>query len=141
MRPRVLVNVRDVDTATTILGQPSSMPLMLCAVAMCKLGHPDGECAWAGASKEQRVPYMVPTLSGCAFDDIMAAGQGGCQYFQLYVNQDRKKTKKIVQRAEAAGCKALFITVDAPQLGNREKDRRVKVSHSGCIAIEIIRKG
>ena len=132
MRPRVLVNVRDVDTATTILGQPSSMPLMLCAVAMCKLGHPDGECAWAGASQEQRVPYMVPTLSGCAFDDIMAAGQGGCQYFQLYVNQDRKKTKKIVQRAEAAGCKALFITVDAPQLGNREKDRRVKVSHSGA---------
>ena len=132
MRPRVLVNVRDVDMSTTILGQKSSMPLMLCAVAMCKLGHPDGEKAWAGASKTCSVPYMVPTLSGCSFDEIMQAGKGGCQYFQLYVNQDRKKTKKLVQRAEAAGCKALFITVDAPQLGNREKDRRVKVSHSGA---------
>ena len=53
-------------------------------------------------------------------------------WFQLYVNQDRKKCRKIVQQAEAAGCSALFVTVDAPQLGNRERDRRVKVTHSGA---------
>jgi L-lactate dehydrogenase (cytochrome) len=132
MRPRVLVNVKEVDTSTSILGQTSSLPLMLCAVAMCKLGHPDGETAWSAAAKEQNIPYMVPTLSGCSFTDIMKAGEGGTMHFQLYVHQDRKKTEKLVRKAEAAGCKSLFITVDAPQLGNREKDRRVKVSHSGA---------
>ena len=53
-------------------------------------------------------------------------------FFQLYVNQVRAKTEELVRRAEAAGCSALFITCDAPQLGNREKDRRVKVSLSGA---------
>ena len=106
----MLVDVREVDTRTTVLGRKSELPIMLCAVAMCKLGHPDGECAWAGAAREQGVPYMVPTLSGCAFDDIVAAAKPEevPLFFQLYVNQDRSKTKKLVRRAEAAGCGALI---------------------------------
>lgn len=133
MKPRVMVNVKDVDFTTTILGHKTSMPMFLSAVAMCKLGHPEGETAWMKGACEQGIFYMVPTLSGCSFDDIVKARTPKYpMFFQLYVNQDKDKVKKIVQRAEAAGCSALFITCDAPQLGNRERDRRVKVTHSGA---------
>lgn len=135
-KPRVMVNVKEIDMSTTILGHKTSMPMMLSAVAMCKLGHPDGEVAWHKGAGEEGIIYMIPTLSGCAFKDIIAARKDPStpMFFQLYVNQDKEKTKKLVQKAEAAGCSALFITCDAPQLGNRERDRRVKVSHSGAAA-------
>ena len=71
LRPRVLVNVKHVDTATHVLGAPSSLPLMLCAVAMCKMGHPDGEVAWNQAAGNAGIPYMIPTLSGCSFKVII----------------------------------------------------------------------
>jgi len=140
LRPRVMVNVRNIDMRTRILGHASSLPVYLSAVAMCKLGHPEGETAWARAAGAEGVIFMIPTLSSCGLDDIVAAagGAGGEAaprqplFFQLYVNADREKTERIVRKAEALGCAALFITVDAPQLGNREKDRRVKVSHAGA---------
>jgi L-lactate dehydrogenase (cytochrome) len=134
LKPRVMVNVKNIDMRTTILGHPSSFPVFLSAVAMCKLGHPEGETAWNKACEAEGCIYMIPTLSGCAFSDIVGSVTKGKQpmFFQLYVNQDRAKTKEIVERAEANGCTAMFITCDAPQLGNREKDRRVKVSHSGA---------
>ena len=134
LKPRVMVNVKNIDMRTTILGHPSSFPVFLSAVAMCKLGHPEGETAWNKACEAEGCIYMIPTLSGCAFSDIVGSVTKGKQpmFFQLYVNQDRTKTREIVERAEANGCTAMFITCDAPQLGNREKDRRVKVSHSGA---------
>ena len=65
---------------------------------------------------------MIPTLASCSFDEIVdEAKPNQTQWFQLYVNSDREITKKIVQHAEARGMKGLFITVDAPQLGRREK--------------------
>lgn len=129
LKPRVMVNVKDVDMSTTILGHKVSMPMFLSAVAMCKLGHPEGETAWTKGAEAGEIIYMVPTLSGCSFDEIVDArkDKNYPMFFQLYVNQDRAKVTKIVQKAEAAGCSALFITCDAPQLGNRERDRRVKV--------------
>ena len=139
MKPRVMVNVKEIDMTTTILGHKCAMPMFLSAVAMCKLGHEDGEMAWMEGACEQDIIYMIPTLSGCSFDDIVktrnACGKPNYpMFFQLYVNQDKEKVTKIVQKAEKAGCSALFITCDAPQLGNRERDRRVKVSHSGAAA-------
>ena len=134
MRPRVMVNVKAIDMTTTLLGARCALPLFLSAVAMCKMGHPEGEAAWMSAAGREGVVYMVPTLSGCSFGEIMGARVTPAQpaWFQLYVNPDREKTRETVQRAEAAGCSALFITVDAPQLGNREKDRRVKITHAGA---------
>ena len=133
LRPRVMVNVKNIDMRTKILGHNSSFPVFLSAVAMCKIGHPEGEVAWNRAACSEGIIYMIPTLSGCSFDEITGARTGKApMFFQLYVNQDREKTKAIVQKAEKAGCSALFITCDAPQLGNREKDRRVKVSHAGA---------
>eukprot|EP00035_Acanthoeca_spectabilis_P023212 m.448293 g.448293 ORF g.448293 m.448293 type:complete len:787 (+) comp19640_c0_seq1:16-2376(+) len=136
LKPRVMVNVKEIDMSTTILGHKVSMPMFLSAVAMCKLGHPEGETAWTKGAEAGEIIYMVPTLSGCSFDEIVNARKNKKypMFFQLYVNQDKEKVKTIVQKAEKAGCTALFITCDAPQLGNRERDRRVKVTHSGAAA-------
>lgn len=85
---------------------------------------------WAGA--EQGVIQMIPTLASCSFDEIVdAAKPGQVQFMQLYVNKDREITRKIVQHAEKRGIKGLFITVDAPQLGRREKDMRQKFADEG----------
>ncbi|KAF5354686.1 hypothetical protein D9756_005491 [Leucocoprinus leucothites] len=126
-RPRVLRNVTKVDWSTTILGHRSRMPLYITATALGKLGHPDGELNLTRAAAKHGVIQMIPTLASCSFDEIMDAAQPGqVQFFQLYVNKDRSVTKRIVQHAEKRGIKGLFITVDAPQLGRREKDMRMK---------------
>ncbi|KAH7102184.1 hypothetical protein BKA62DRAFT_829538 [Auriculariales sp. MPI-PUGE-AT-0066] len=156
-RPRVLVNVSKVDFSTTILGQKSSMPFYLTATALGKLGHPDGElnltraaakhdiiqmvCApafyvrfssWVDVHAPAPMGFQIPTLASCSFDEIVdAAQQGQVQFLQLYVNKDREITKKYVEHAERRGIKGLFITVDAPQLGRREKDMRMKFEDEG----------
>ena len=78
------------------------------------------------------IDLQIPTLASCSFDELCDERKGDqVQWLQLYVNKDREITKKIVQHAEKRGCKALFITVDAPQLGRREKDMRSKFDDTG----------
>ncbi|KAF9012548.1 FMN-dependent dehydrogenase-domain-containing protein [Cyathus striatus] len=126
-RPRILRNVTNVDWSTKILGHKSSMPVYITATALGKLGHPDGELNLTKAAAKHGVIQMIPTLASCSFDEIVDAAQSGqVQFLQLYVNKDRAVTKRIVQHAEKRGIKGLFITVDAPQLGRREKDMRQK---------------
>ncbi|KAF4563210.1 Cytochrome b2, mitochondrial precursor [Pleurotus pulmonarius] len=126
-RPRILRDVTSVDWSTTILGQKSSLPVYISATALGKLGHPDGELNLTRAAGKHGVIQMIPTLASCSFDEILdAAVPGQPLFLQLYVNRDREITKKYVQHAEKRGVKALFITVDAPQLGRREKDMRMK---------------
>ncbi|KAF8339391.1 FMN-dependent dehydrogenase-domain-containing protein [Amanita rubescens] len=126
-RPRILRNVANVDWSTTILGYKSSMPVYITATALGKLGHPDGELNLTRAAAKHGVIQMIPTLASCSFNEIVDAAQPGqVQFLQLYVNKDREITKRIIQHAEQRGIKALFITVDAPQLGRREKDMRMK---------------
>ncbi|PKS08959.1 hypothetical protein jhhlp_003572 [Lomentospora prolificans] len=131
-RPKILVDVEKVDFSTTMLGTKVDMPFYVTATALGKLGHPEGEVLLTRASKKHNVIQMIPTLASCSFDEIMDAADGDqVQWLQLYVNKDREITKRIVQHAEKRGCKALFITVDAPQLGRREKDMRVKFTDEG----------
>uniref|UniRef100_A0A093UXG7 L-lactate dehydrogenase (cytochrome) n=1 Tax=Talaromyces marneffei PM1 TaxID=1077442 RepID=A0A093UXG7_TALMA len=131
-RPRVLVDVEKVDFSTTMLGSKTSVPFYVTATALGKLGHPEGEVVLTRAAHNHEVIQMIPTLASCSFDEIIDARKGDqVQWLQLYVNKDRAITKKIVEHAEKRGCKALFITVDAPQLGRREKDMRVKFSDTG----------
>lgn len=131
-RPRVLVDVADVDTSTTMLGTKVSIPFYVTATALGKLGNPEGEVVLTRAAHAHNVVQMIPTLASCSFDEIVDARQGDqVQWLQLYVNKDRKITERIVKHAEARGCKGLFITVDAPQLGRREKDMRSKFSDAG----------
>nr|CAG8537141.1 7131_t:CDS:1 [Entrophospora candida] len=127
IKPRVMRNVSDISTSTTLLGYYSSFPLYISATALGKLGHPEGEVVLTKASHTHKIIQMLPTLASCSLDEMTnARGEGQIQFFQLYVNSDRNITKNVVKIAEEKGCKALFITVDAPQLGRREKDMRVK---------------
>jgi L-lactate dehydrogenase (cytochrome) len=131
-RPKILVDVEKVDFTTTMLGTKVDIPFYVTATALGKLGHHEGEVLLTKAAKKHNVVQMIPTLASCSFDEIVDAAQGDqVQWLQLYVNKDREITKRIVEHAEKRGCKGLFITVDAPQLGRREKDMRSKFTDSG----------
>jgi len=131
-RPKVLVDVENVDISTTMLGTKCDIPFYVTATALGKLGNPEGEVVLTRGARKHNVIQMIPTLASCSFDEIVDAKQGDqCQWLQLYVNKNREITKKIVQHAESRGCKGLFITVDAPQLGRREKDMRSKFDDTG----------
>eukprot|EP01065_Artemidia_motanka_P038359 TRINITY_DN47206_c0_g1_i1.p1 TRINITY_DN47206_c0_g1~~TRINITY_DN47206_c0_g1_i1.p1 ORF type:complete len:588 (+),score=159.83 TRINITY_DN47206_c0_g1_i1:80-1765(+) len=127
LKPRVMVDVSRIDTSCKILGHESSSPIYLSAVALQKLGHSEGELGWVRGAARTGSIFMVPTLSSCSFRDILDARvEGQTLFFQLYVNPNRGLCEDLVKSAEAAGITALFITVDAPQLGRRERDMRNK---------------
>lgn len=131
-RPRVLMDVENIDLTTTMLGTKVDIPFYVTATALGKLGNPEGEVVLTRGAKKHNVVQMIPTLASCSFDEIVDAREGNqVQWLQLYVNKDRKITERIVRHAEKRGCKGLFITVDAPQLGRREKDMRSKFSDEG----------
>lgn len=126
-KPRVMVDVTNIDLSTTMLGIKTSVPFYITATALGKLGHKDGEKVLTRSAAKQDVIQMIPTLASCSFDEIVdEATDKQTQWLQLYVNSDREICKSIVQHAEKRGIKGLFITVDAPQLGRREKDMRLK---------------
>lgn len=130
--PRVLVNVNKIDTSSHMLGYPVTLPLYITATALGKLAHKEGELALCRAAKNAGIIQMCPTLSSYTLEQMVAARQDPqVQFFQLYVNGDREVTKKLIKRAEKGGMKALFITVDAPALGRREKDMRHKMTEQG----------
>jgi len=127
MRPRVLVNVEDIDTTCEMLGAPCSLPIYITGTALGRLYHEDGEMCLTRAAYEQGIVQMCPTLASCTMDEMVSAKRPGQhQWWQLYVNRDREVTRKVIKKAEDAGMEALFITVDAPQLGRRERDMRHK---------------
>lgn len=115
-----------------MLGTEVAAPFYVTATALGKLGNPEGEVILTKGAKKHRVIQMIPTLASCSFDEIVDAKEGDqCQWLQLYVNKDRAITERIIKHAEKRGCKGLFITVDAPQLGRREKDMRSKFTDVG----------
>ncbi|KAK5128634.1 hypothetical protein LTR08_003955 [Meristemomyces frigidus] len=131
-RPRILQDVEQIDLSTTMLGTKVSIPFYVTATALGKLGNPEGEVVLTRGAKKHNVIQMIPTLASCSFDEIVDERSGDqVQWLQLYVNKDRAITKRIIEHAEKRGCKGLFITVDAPQLGRREKDMRSKFSDVG----------
>lgn len=132
MRPRILIDVEKIDLSTQVLGFDCALPLYISATALGKLAHPEGETALTRAAHAQGVLQMIPTLSSCSLDEMLdARAPGQVVFSQLYVNKDRERTLEYIKRVEAAGVKALFVTVDAPQLGRREKDMRNKFSKQG----------
>ncbi|KAK5169731.1 uncharacterized protein LTR77_005709 [Saxophila tyrrhenica] len=131
-RPRILQDVKNIDFSTTMLGTKVSIPFYVTATALGKLGHAEGEVNLTRSAHTHDVIQMIPTLASCSFDEIVDARRDPqTQWMQLYVNSNREITKGIVQHAERRGIKGLFITVDAPQLGRREKDMRSKFADSG----------
>jgi 4-hydroxymandelate oxidase len=122
-RPRVLVGVDRVDTSTTLLGAALSAPIALAPTAFNKLAHPDGELAAARAAGGAGTVMCCSTISSTCLEDVAAIASGAL-WFQLYVYRDRGVTEDLIRRAEAAGYRALVLTVDTPRLGRRERDVR-----------------
>ncbi|HEX3128294.1 MAG TPA: alpha-hydroxy acid oxidase [Thermoanaerobaculia bacterium] len=120
---RVLVDVSRRDLTTTILGQPVSMPILVAPTAFHRLATEEGELATVRAAGTAGTVMVLSTLSTTSVEEVVAAASGPV-WFQLYVYKDRKATEGLVRRAEAAGCKALVLTVDAPLIGKRERDIR-----------------
>jgi isopentenyl diphosphate isomerase/L-lactate dehydrogenase-like FMN-dependent dehydrogenase len=121
LRPRVLVDVEEVTTATTVLGTPISMPLIVAPVAMQKLVHPEGEVAAARAAHAAGTIYCLSTIATCTPAELPPEGP---KWMQVYVFKDRGMTRSMVDAALEQGFSALLLTVDAPVAGRRERDLR-----------------
>jgi 4-hydroxymandelate oxidase len=124
LRPRVLVDVSGVDLATTMLGTPVAFPVAIAPMAAHALAHPDGEVASARAAAAAGVPFTLSTMSSRSIEEVALAAPDGVRWFQLYTQRDPGRTRALVERAAAAGYRAIVVTVDLPVLGYRERDRR-----------------
>lgn len=123
LRPRMLVDVSVCNLATTVLGTPVSMPILVAPTAYHCLAHPEGECATARGAGAAQTLMVASTLATRTLEDIAQAASGPL-WFQLYVYRDRRVSEALVRRAEEAGYRALVLTVDTPRLGRREADLR-----------------
>lgn len=123
LRPRVLVDVSEPDTSVTLFGDQLSTPILLAPAALHRLAHPEGERAVARAAARAGTVMVVSTIATYSLEEVAAASQGP-RWFQLYLYRDRGVSAAMVHRAEAAGYRALVLTVDTPRLGTRRRDRR-----------------
>jgi L-lactate dehydrogenase (cytochrome) len=120
-RQRVLVDVSKRDLSTTILGEPAAMPLILAPVGLLGMQHGDGEIHACRAAQAAGIPFTQSTMSICSIEDIAAAVDKPF-WFQLYVMRDRGFIKSLIERAIAAKCSALVLTVDLQVIGQRHAD-------------------
>lgn len=123
LRYRVLVDVSRRELGTTLLGEAIAAPIVVAPMAFQRLAHADGEVGMARAAGSLGLPMTASTFSTSSLEEIAAAASGPL-WFQLYVHQDRGITTELVQRAAAAGYRALVLTVDVPEIGRRERDDR-----------------
>jgi isopentenyl diphosphate isomerase/L-lactate dehydrogenase-like FMN-dependent dehydrogenase len=124
LRPRVLVDVSHVSTATTVLGTEVSMPVIVAPVALQKMAHPDGECGMARAAAAAGTIMTLSTIATAAPREVAAAAPGAPRWFQVYMFKDRGVTRAMIEEAIDCGYSALALTVDAPRAGRRERDFR-----------------
>ncbi|HZR45000.1 MAG TPA: alpha-hydroxy acid oxidase [Ktedonobacteraceae bacterium] len=123
LRPRVLVDVSSIDMRTTVLGMQLGMPVMIAPMRCHCPAHPDGECASAQAAEEAGSLLIVGSFASQTIEEIAEATQGPL-WFQLYTYRNLEVSEKVVRRAEAAGYRAIVLTVDVVRRGHREKDIR-----------------
>ncbi len=121
LRQRVLVDVSNRSTATTILGEPVSLPLALAPIGLCGMQHGDGEILACRAAHAAGIPFTLSTMSICSIEDV-AASVDKPFWFQLYVMKDRGFVRSLIERAAAVKCSALVLTVDLQVLGQRHRD-------------------
>jgi L-lactate dehydrogenase (cytochrome) len=121
LRQRVLVDVSQRDLSTTILGEPALLPLALAPIGLSGMQHGDGEILAARAAQAAGIPYTLSTMSICSIEDVAAAVDKPF-WFQLYVMRDRGFARSLVERAIAAKCSALVLTIDLQVLGQRHAD-------------------
>ncbi|MBV8273753.1 MAG: alpha-hydroxy-acid oxidizing protein, partial [Verrucomicrobia bacterium] len=121
--PRVLNDVRSVDTTISLFGKKLASPIILAPAAYQKTMHPLGELATVRGAGRGRVPFVVSTNSTVAIEELIEEAAAPL-WFQLYTQNDRGVTADLIQKVEAAGCEALCVTVDTPVLGVRTRQFR-----------------
>jgi L-lactate dehydrogenase (cytochrome) len=120
-RQRVAVNMENRSTASTMIGLPVAMPVALAPTGLTGMQHADGEILAARAARKFGVPFTLSTMSICSIEDVAQhAGEGF--WFQLYVMKDKGFIERLIDRAKAANCSALVLTLDLQILGQRHKD-------------------
>ena len=121
LRQRVAVNMEGRTTATTMVGIDVSMPVAIAPVGLTGMQHADGEIHAARAAEKAGIPFTLSTMSICSIEDVAAATTKPF-WFQLYVMRDRDFIERLIDRAKAAKCSALVLTLDLQILGQRHKD-------------------
>ena len=122
LRQRVAVNMEGRSTASTMIGQKVAMPVAIAPTGLTGMQHADGEILAARAAKKFGVPFTLSTMSICSIEDVSKGTDGHPFWFQLYVMRDRDFIERLIERARAANCSALVITLDLQILGQRHKD-------------------
>src|SRR6185436_14648485 len=134
LRPRALVGVARVDTATAVLGIPISLPVLLAPVAYQRMADPEGEVATARAAAAAGTLMVVSTIATASIEEVASAAPAAPRWFQLYMAPEREISEHLIARAEAAGYRALCLTVDTPLLGRRERDVRNRFNPGMALA-------
>lgn len=123
LRQRVAVNLENRNLATTMLGQPVTMPVAIAPVGSTGMQSADGEIKAARAAEKAGIPFTLSTMAICSIEDV-AENTTKPFWFQLYVMRDRPFIERLIDRAKAAKCSALVLTMDLQILGQRHKDIR-----------------
>jgi L-lactate dehydrogenase (cytochrome) len=122
LRQRVAVNMEGRSTHSTMLGMDVAMPVAIAPTGLTGMQHADGEILGARAAKAFGIPFTLSTMSICSIEDVAEATDRHPFMFQVYVLRDRKFMERLIDRAKAANCSALQITLDLQILGQRHKD-------------------
>ena len=123
LRQRVAVDIDNRTLVSTMVGQPVSMPIALAPTGLTGMQHADGEILAARAAAKAGVPFTLSTMSICSIEDV-AENTDAPFWFQLYVIRDRDFIRRLIERAKAARCSALVVTLDLQVMGQRHKDIR-----------------
>ena len=124
LRPNIMVDVSKIDTRISLLGRELSHPILIAPTSSHLLAHPDAEIATVRGAGAANAIMIASTLSNVSIEKILQAATQPV-WFQLYSDEDRGKTKALIQRAEAAGCQALCITVDLPWIYARNREAHI----------------
>ena len=122
LRQRVAVNMENRSTASTMIGQKVAMPVAIAPTGLTGMQHADGEIKAARAAKKFGIPFTLSTMSICSIEDVAQETGQHPFWFQLYVMKDRDYIERLIDRAKAANCSALVLTLDLQILGQRHKD-------------------
>jgi L-lactate dehydrogenase (cytochrome) len=121
LRQRILCDISTRSTQTTILGEPAALPLALAPIGLCGMQRGDGEILACRATERAGIPFTLSTMSICSIEDV-AGAVGKPFWFQVYVMKDRGYIRALIERAAAAKCSALVLTVDLQLVGQRHCD-------------------
>jgi (S)-2-hydroxy-acid oxidase len=135
LRPRMLVDVAETTTATRALGTEIALPVLVAPTAFQRAAHPEGELATARGAAAAGTIMCLSTAATATIEEVASAAPGGTRWFQLYWSTDRVVVRDMVERAEAAGYRAVVLTVDLPVLGRRERDLRTGFGLADDVAV------